>query len=68
MYWKGFSRTCSVHTNLARLGCVCRASSVCVVLLTMKISSLAKCKCPLKLMVHPSSKSNVISSTSAPSK
>ena len=68
MYWKGFLGTRSVHTNLARLGCVRRASSVCIVLLTAKIPWLEKCKCPLKLMVRPSSKLNVISGTRAPSK
>ena len=66
--WKGFSGTRGVHTNLARLGCVRKASSVHVVLFTAKIPWSEKCKCPLKLMVCPSSKSNVSSGTRAPSK
>ena len=68
MYRKGFSGTHSVYTNLARFGCVYNASSECIVLLTMKIPLSVKCKCPLKLMVHPSNRSNVISGTRAPSK
>ena len=68
MYWKGFLGTRGVHTNLARLGCVHRASSVRVVLLTAKIPWSEKCKCLLKLIVRLSSKSNVSSGTKAPSK
>ena len=68
MNWKGFSGTRGVHTNLARLGCVRRASSIRVVLFTAKIPWSEKCKCLLKLMVRPSNKSNVIRGTKAPSK
>jgi len=68
MYRTGFSGTRSVHTNLARLGCVHRASLVHVVLLTMKIPLSEKCKCPLKLIVCLSNRSNVTSGTRAPSK
>jgi len=60
--------TCGVHTNLARLDCVHKASSECIVLLTMKIPSSVKYKCPLRLMVCLSKRSNVTSGTKAPSK
>ena len=68
MYWKGFLGTRSIHTSLARLGCVYNASLVHVVLLTMKIPWSAKCKCPLKLMVCSSNKLNITKGTRAPSK
>ena len=53
---KGFVGTLGVHTNLANLGCVRNASSVRVVLLTISIPLLVKCKCPHKVIVHPSKK------------
>jgi hypothetical protein len=65
---KGFVGTLGVHTNRASSGCIHNASSICVVLLTMKIPLLVKCKCPHKVIVHPSKKSYNTSSTKAPSK
>jgi hypothetical protein len=65
---KGFVGTLGVHTNLASLGCVRRASSVHVVLLTMSIPLSMKCKCPHKVIVHPSKKSYDTRGTRAPSK
>ena len=53
---KGFIGTLGVHTNLASLGCVHRASSVHIVLLTISIPLFVKCKCPHKVIVRPSKK------------
>jgi hypothetical protein len=64
---KGFVGTLGVHMNLASSGCVHSASSVRVVLLTMKIPLSVKCKCPHKVIVRPSKKSYDISGTKAPS-
>ena len=65
---KGFVGTLGVHTNLASLGCVHRASSVRVVLLTINIPLSVKCKCPHKVIVRPSKKSYNTKGTRAPSK
>jgi len=65
---KGFVGTLGVHTNRASYGCVCNTSSVHVVLLTMKIPLSMKCKCPHKVIIHPSKKLYAISGTKAPSK
>jgi hypothetical protein len=65
---KGFVGTLGVHTNLASSGCVRRASSVRVVLLTIRIPLSVKCKCPHKVIVRPSKKSYNTNSTKAPSK
>ena len=68
MKLKGFVGTLGVHTNLASSGCVCRASSVRVVLLTIRIPLSVKCKCPHKVIVRPSKKSYETNGTKAPSK
>jgi len=65
---KGFIGTLGVHTNLASSGCVRNVSSIHVVLLTMKIPLLVKCKCPHKVIVCPSKKLYETSGTKAPSK
>jgi hypothetical protein len=65
---KGFVGTLGVHMNLASLGCVRRASSVRVVLLTMRMPLSVKYKCPHKVIVRPSKKSYKTNSTRAPSK
>jgi hypothetical protein len=65
---KGFVGTLGIHVNLASSGCVRNTSSVCVVLLTMKIPPSMKCKCPHKVIVHPSKKSYNTRGTKAPSK
>ena len=65
---KGFVGTLGVHMNLANSGCVCRASSVHVVLLTIRIPLSVKCKCLHKVIVRPSKKSYDTKGTSAPSK
>jgi len=65
---KGFIGTLGIHTNLASSGCVRKASSVRVVLLTIKIPLSVKCKCPHKVIVRPSKKSYDTNSTKAPSK
>ena len=54
---KGFVGTLGVHTNLASSGCVRKASSVRMVLLTIRIPLSVKCKCPHKVIVCPSKKS-----------
>jgi len=68
MKLKGFIGTLGVHTKRASSGCVRNASSIHVVLLTMKIPLSEKCKCPHKVTVCPSKKSYDTSSTKAPSK
>jgi hypothetical protein len=68
MKLKGFVETLGIHTNLASSGCVRNTSSVCVVLLTMKIPLSIKYKCPHKVIVRPSKKLYATSSTKAPSK
>ena len=65
---KGFVGTLGVYTNLASSGCVCRASSVHVVLLTMRMPLSVKCKCPHRVIVHPSKKLYDTNGTKAPSK
>jgi hypothetical protein len=65
---KGFVGTLSIHTTLANSGYVRSASSVHVVLLTMKIPLSIKHKCPHKVIVRPSKKSYNTSGTKAPSK
>ena len=65
---KGFVGTLGVHTNLASSGCVCNASSVRMVLLTMNVPLSMKCKCPHKVIVRPSKKSYNTKGTRAPSK
>jgi hypothetical protein len=65
---KGFVGTLGVHTNLASSSCVRSASSICVVLITMKIPLLVKCKCLHKVIVRLSKKSYDTRGTSAPSK
>ena len=65
---KGFVGTLGVHTNLASSGRVRKASSVCVVLLTISIPLSVKCKCPHKVIVRPSKKSYETKGTKAPSK
>jgi len=65
---KGFAGTLGIHTNLASLGCVCRVSSVRMVLLTISIPLSVKCKCPHKVIVRPSKKSYDTNGTKAPSK
>ena len=54
---KGFVGTLGVHTNLASLGRVRKASSVCVVLLTISMPLSVKRKYPHKVIVRPSKKS-----------
>ena len=65
---KGFVGTLGVHTNLASLGRVRKASSVRVVLLTIVIPLSMKCKCPHKVIICPSKKSYDTKGTRAPSK
>jgi hypothetical protein len=65
---KGFVGTLGIHTNLASSGCVHRASSIHVVLLTMSMPLSVKCKCPHKVIVCPSKKSYNTKGTKAPSK
>ena len=65
---KGFVGTLGVHTNLASSGRVRKASSVRVVLLTMKMPLSVKCKCPHKVIIRPSKKSYETKGTRAPSK
>ena len=65
---KGFIGTLGVHTNLASSGCVRNASSVRVVLLTIKMPLSVKCKCPHKVIVRLSKKLYNTSGTRAPSK
>jgi hypothetical protein len=65
---KGFVGTLGVHTNLASSGCVRRASSVCVVLLTIRIPLSMKCKCPHKVIVRLSKKLYDTKGARAPSK
>ena len=64
---KGFVGTLGVHMNLASLGCVRRASSVRMVLLTIRIPLSVKCKCPHKVIVRPFKKSYATNGTKAPS-
>jgi hypothetical protein len=54
---KGLVGTLGIYTNLASSGCVRNASSICVVLLTIKMPLSVKCKCPHKVIVRPSKKS-----------
>jgi hypothetical protein len=68
MKLKGLVGTLGVHTNLASSGCVRNASSVRMVLLTIKMPLSVKCKCPHKVIVHPSKKLYDTSGTKAPSK
>ena len=68
IYSKGFVGTLGIHTNLASAGCVRSVSSVCVVLLTMKVPLSVKCKCPHKVIIHPSKKSYDTNGTRAPLK
>jgi hypothetical protein len=68
MWSKGFVGTLGVHTNLASVGCVCNASSVRMVLLTISIPLSVKCKCLHKVIVRPSRKSYDTSGIKAPSK
>jgi hypothetical protein len=68
MKLKGFVGTLGVHTNLASSGCIHNTSSIHVVLLTMKSPLLVKCKCPHKVIVHPSKKLYDTKGTKAPSK
>jgi hypothetical protein len=65
---KGFIETLGIHTNLASSGYVRNASSVHVVLLTMRIPLSIKCKCPHKVIVRPSKKLYDTKGTKAPSK
>jgi hypothetical protein len=65
---KGFVGTLGIHTNLASSSCVRNASSICMVLLTIKIPLSVKCKCPHKVIVCPSKKSYATRGMSAPSK
>jgi hypothetical protein len=65
---KGFIGTLSIHTKRASSGCVHNASSIHVVLLTMKIPLLVKCKCLHKVIVRLSKKSYDTSGTKTPSK
>jgi hypothetical protein len=65
---KGFIGTLGVYMNLANSGCVCSVSSVRMVLLTIRIPLSVKCKCPHKVIVHPSKKSYDTSGTRASSK
>ena len=65
---KGFVETLGIHTNLASLGCVHSASSVRVVLLTIKIPLSVKCKCLHKVIICLSKKSYDTKGTRAPSK
>jgi hypothetical protein len=68
MKLKGFVGTCSVHTNLASLGCVHKASSIHMVLLTIKMPLGVKCKCPQSVIVCPSKKLYATKGTMAPLK
>ena len=68
MKLKGFVGTLGVHMNLANSGCIHSASSIRVVLLTMKIPLSVKCKCLHKVIVCLSKKSYNTRGTSAPSK
>jgi hypothetical protein len=68
MKLKGFVGTLGVHMNLASAGCVRKVSSVCVVLLTMRMPLSVKCKCPHKVIVRPSKKLYDTKGTRAPSK
>jgi len=68
MKLKGFVGTLGIHTNLASSGCVRRASSVRIVLLTIRIPLSVKCKCPHKVIIRPSKKSYDTRGTKAPSK
>jgi hypothetical protein len=65
---KGLVGTLGIYTNLAGSGCVHNVSSVRVVLLTIKMPLSVKCKCPHKVIVHPSKKSYETKGTRAPSK
>jgi hypothetical protein len=65
---KGFVGTLGVHMNLASSGRIHSASSVCMVLLTIKMPLSVKCKCPHKVIVCLSKKSYETNSTRAPSK
>jgi len=65
---KGFVGTLGIYTNRASSGYVCSASSICVVLLTIKIPLSIKCKCPHKVIVCLFQKLYDTSSTKAPSK
>ena len=65
---KGFVGTLGVHTNLANSGCICSVSSICMVLLTIKIPLSVKCKCLHKVIICPSKKLYGTSGTKAPSK
>jgi hypothetical protein len=68
MKLKGFVETLGIHMDLANSGCVYSASSVRVVLLTIKMPLSVKCKCPHKVIVRPSKKSYDTKGTKAPSK
>jgi hypothetical protein len=61
---KGLVGTLGVHTNLASSGCIHSASSIRVVLLTIKMPLSVKCKCPYNIIVRPSKKSYDISGPS----
>jgi hypothetical protein len=65
---KGLVGTRSVHSNLASLGCICKASTMLIILLTIKIPLGVKCKCPQRVIVCPSKKLYNTSGTVAPSK
>ena len=68
MKLKGFVETLGVYTNLANSGCVHSASSIRVVLLTIKMPLSVKCKCPHKVIVRPSKKLYDTRGTNASSK
>jgi hypothetical protein len=70
MKLKGFVGTLGIgiHTNLASSGCVRRASSIRIVLLTIRISLSVKCKCLHKVIIRLSKKSYDTRGTKAPLK
>jgi len=65
---KGFVGTLGIHMNLASSGCVCNASSICMVLLTISIPLLVKYKCPHKVIIRLSKKLYATRGTKASSK
>jgi hypothetical protein len=65
---KGLVGTLGVHMNLANSSCVCSASSIHVVHLTIKMPLFVKCKCLHKVIIHPSKKLYNTKGTRAPLK
>ena len=67
-YKKGLIGMWGVQVKQARSGTVCKMSSVWVERFITKSPSSVKCKCPQRVAMRPSRKSQAISGTRTPSK